>query len=105
TASFSIGGASALSGGHNQGSIYDSGTVTITANGFNAVANFNSTSTASSIATALASAFGSSGTVSATASGGTVSLASRSTGVATNYSVTTSRTYNSTYFAQTSFST
>ena len=85
---------------------YDSGMVSITVNGFTVSTSYGSTSTASSIATALAAALnGTTGSpVTASASGGVVSLTANETGVGTvgtNYtlSATSSTHYLSTYGA------
>lgn len=104
-ASFSVTGASSLSGGLNQGTLYDSGSVTVTVGTASATANFSGSSTTpSKIASSLASSLNSSSTVSATASGATVNLTSKSTGSATNYSISYSGTYDTVHFASASFS-
>lgn len=80
---------------------YDSGTVSITVNGFTVSVNYGSTSTASSLATALASALnGTTGSpVTASINGSTDVLTARTTGAGTNYtlSATSSTNYLSTY--------
>jgi RHS repeat-associated protein len=83
--------------------IYDSGSVSITADGLTKTASFGQNSTASGIATALASAFNgdASSTVDAVASGGTVTLTNKTTGAHAVYSA--SYSYNNGVFAQSSF--
>ncbi|HKV28028.1 MAG TPA: hypothetical protein VJN90_07130, partial [Candidatus Acidoferrales bacterium] len=86
--------------------VYDSGTVSITINGFTESASYGEASTLSSIASALASAFNSaqSSPVTASANGGVVSLISKATGGGTNYSLSaTSSTGQTKYFGGPSF--
>ena len=75
---------------------YDTGTVSITVNGHPDSVTYGSTSTPASIASALSSAInGDSGApVTASASGSTVSLISKATGSATNYSLSASSSTN-----------
>jgi RHS repeat-associated protein len=97
----------ALTGGHDAGYTYDSGTVSITVNGFSKSASFGQGSTSDSIATALRSAFNGDGAspVNAGGSGSQVTLTSKVTGSATNYTLSSSRTWNSGTFASASFNT
>jgi RHS repeat-associated protein len=69
--------------------IYDSGTVTITVNGFQATYHYGgSNETASTVASGLATALnGSSSPVTASASGAVVTLVSNATGTGANYSL------------------
>jgi RHS repeat-associated protein len=80
-----------LAGGdcQNYETIYDSGTVSITVNGVQESTTYSEHSTSSSIASALASAFNGNGSspVTAVASGSVVTLTSKTTGSATNYSL------------------
>jgi len=98
-----------LTGGHDNVymTVYDSGTSTITVNGHSNVVSWSgSGTTPSSIAFALAGNInGDSGAfVSASASGATVSLTAKTTGVSTNYSVSSSYSYDSANFPNSSFS-
>ena len=99
---------STLTGGQNAGAtIYDSGSVWITVNGAQCSVSYGQSSTATSLASSLAQAInGNSGfPVTATASSTTVSLASKSTGSSTNYSLAVgSSTNQSSSFSQPSFS-
>jgi RHS repeat-associated protein len=100
---------STLTGGGTKtvtNTIYDSGTSTITVNGHaDSVSWSGSGTTTSSIASSLASAInGDSGaSVAASASGATVSLTAKTTGSNTNYSLSSSYTYDSTDFSSGSF--
>jgi RHS repeat-associated protein len=85
--------------------IYDSGTVSITVNGFQASTNFSRTSTATSIATALQSQLnGGSSPVTVGRVGTTLNLTAKTTGGATNYTLSTSVTWDSADFQAASFS-
>jgi RHS repeat-associated protein len=88
--------------------IYDSGTVSVTVNGYTATAGYGQYDTPSTIATALVSATGlnsSSSPVTASASGAVVTMTAKSSGVATNYSLSSSSaTSQPTYFNGASFS-
>jgi RHS repeat-associated protein len=108
--SFTATGPSALTGGTNATSttVYDSGTDTITVNGHaDTVSWSGSGTTTSSIASALASSINadSAASVSASASGGTVNLTAKATGASTNYSLSSSSTYDSADFTSPSFTT
>lgn len=72
--------------------VYDTGTVTITVNGFSKSASYGQFSNSGSIASALVSSFNgdSSSPVTASLSGSNVNLTSKATGAATNYSLSTS---------------
>jgi RHS repeat-associated protein len=85
--------------------IYDTGTVGITVNGYNKTVSYNSGSNSTLIASALASAFHNDGAapVDGTSSGAVVTLTSRVSGAGTNYSLTASSATNSGYFTGTSF--
>lgn len=69
--------------------VYDSGTVSITVNGFTASVQYHQGITASYVATALAANLASS-SVNASASGGTISMTAKSNGSGTNYAVSMS---------------
>src|SRR6266478_4947825 len=96
---------SALTGGNDAQIAYDSGTVSITVNGGSpASVSYNSASTPSSIASQLANALASSSLVNASASGNVISLTSKTTGAATNYSLSaSSQSNNSSLFNPPSF--
>ena len=85
---------------------YDTGTVSITVNGFTASTTYGSGSTPSTIASGLASAFNSNSNspVTASASGTVVLLTSTASGAGTEYSFSTAfSTSNTTYFTGSSF--
>ena len=106
--SFTASGPSALTGGANATytTVYDSGTDTITVNGHaDTVSWSGSGTTTSSIASALASSINadSAASVSASASGASVNLTAKTTGASTNYSLSSSSSYDSTDFTSPSF--
>jgi len=84
-----------LTGGYDA-TTYDAGTVSITVGGFQAQATYGETSTASSLASALAAIFTANSTspVTATASGATINFEARAVGSSTNYSVSTNSSSN-----------
>lgn len=87
--------------------LYDSGTTTITANGHaDTVSWSGSGTTTSTIASALASAINadSGAYVSASISGSTVNLTATTAGASTDYSLSSSSSYDSTDFSSASFS-
>jgi RHS repeat-associated protein len=74
---------------------YDSGTISITVDTYTVSTGYFKTSTISSLASALASELNvDSSPVTATASGGVISLTSKATGSASNYSLSASRVSN-----------
>lgn len=84
--------------------IYDSGTLSVTVNGFKATVGYGQGSTQSSLASGLASALNSSGSpVSAALSGTTVSLTTKATGANTNYAFSTSGTDDSGFWRSPGF--
>ena len=85
--------------------IYDSGTLTITVNGHSDSASYGEGDTSASVASYLVSAINadSAAPVSASLSGTTITLVSKTTGTATNYSLSTSYQNTSGYFTGTSF--
>jgi RHS repeat-associated protein len=84
--------------------IYDTGTVSVTVNGFTASVNYFSASTTSNLASALAGALNGNGGVSASASGSTVTMTALAVGASTNYSwSSTSATTIPSSFSGTSF--
>jgi RHS repeat-associated protein len=93
-----------FTGGHD-GGVSDTGSVTISVNGANYSTTFGAGDTASSIAGRLASTINNGTLTYATASGSTVNLTSKVAGGNTNYSLSSSYTYNSGSFAQPSFTT
>jgi RHS repeat-associated protein len=96
---------STLTGGSNT-TVYDTGTVTVTVATTSKTSNYVNGSTPASIAADLASQFHNdlASLVDATALGSTLSLTSRASGAATNYSLSvSSATTNTTYFSQPSF--
>jgi YD repeat-containing protein len=85
--------------------IYDTGSVYITVNGFTKAGSFLKGSTNSTVASALATAFNgdSSSPVTATASAAVVTLTAKATGSTTNYSLSTSVDWDSADFTSPSF--
>lgn len=85
--------------------VYDSGNVSITVNGFQAQAGYNSSSTSATIASALTTTLnGASSPVTASLSGSVITLIAKTTGASTNYTLsTTSATTVTQYFSGTSF--
>jgi RHS repeat-associated protein len=97
---------SSLTGGQNSVTVYDSGVSTITVNGHADSTSWSgSGTTTSTIASALAAAINadSAASVTASVSGPAVSLAAKTTGASTNYSLSSSSTYDSTHFSSASF--
>ncbi|MGH9509004.1 MAG: hypothetical protein ACRD2M_03635, partial [Terriglobales bacterium] len=78
----------------NPVTIYDTGTIQITAGGFSRSVTYGQTSTAANRASSLASAFNAapSSPVTAAASGAVITFTAKATGSATNYSLTASST-------------
>jgi RHS repeat-associated protein len=75
--------------------VYDTGYVRVIANGYTVTANYTIRSTASSVASSLASGFNvSASPVNASVSGATVTLTAKATGASTNYVVTSSSATN-----------
>ncbi len=93
-----------LAGGHDAG-ISDSGTITVNVNGTGYATSFGASDTASTIASRLAGIINSGSFSYATASGTTINLTSKTAGGNTDYSLSTSYTWNSGTFAQPSFTT
>src|SRR5262249_52373797 len=87
--------------------VSDYGTTMIAVNGHNDSVFWSSAATSASIASALASQInGDSGAaVNATASGNIVSLTTRATGVASNYTLASSTAYDTAHFSASSFGT
>ena len=80
-----------MTGGSTGGTFYDSGTVTITVNGFAAPVAYGSTSTVASLTSSLASALNaSSSPVTATTDGNNIMIASKATGTSVDYSLAVS---------------
>lgn len=84
---------------------YDRGTVSITVNGFTKSASYGVSSTPTTIANALAGGFNgdSSSPVTATVSSAVVTLKAKTTGFSTNYSLSTSSTWDDGNFSGPSF--
>jgi RHS repeat-associated protein len=100
--------ASPVSGAFSHGQdagMSDSGNITVTVNGTNYTVSFGAGDTGSAIASRLASAINSSTVVSASASGNQVNLTSKTVGSAGNASLSASYTWNTSVFAQPSFTT
>lgn len=83
--------------------IYNSGTVTITVGGNTFTAGYSGTKSASQIAADLASQINLSCVVSATVSGATITLTSRVNGSHTNYTLSTSYTFDTEHFSSPAF--
>lgn len=107
--SFGVSPASgSLTGGTNAGpTIYDHGSCTVTLNGTQYSKSYGQGDTPASIASGLASTISAGTLANASASGATISLTAKTTGVSTNYSLTssTSCSYDSANFSSTSFTT
>jgi RHS repeat-associated protein len=105
--SYTASGDAGMYNGHDAvySTVYDSGTLTIYANGHSDAVGFNNASTSNSIASALASAINADGaaSVTASASGANVSLTAKTIGGSTNYTLSSARTYDSSHFASPSF--
>lgn len=82
---------------------YNSGAVTITVGGNSFTAGYSGTKSASQIAADLASQINLSSLVSATVSGATITLTSRVNGLLTNYSLSTSYTFDTENFSSPAF--
>src|SRR5579859_718382 len=109
TFDFSTGNFS-LTGGQDAAyaTVYDSGTCTITVNSHGDSQSFSgSGTTAAGIAAALANNINNDGSafVNAAASGNTISLVARNPGATTNYSLSSSCSYDSGHFSTPSFTT
>jgi RHS repeat-associated protein len=86
---------STLTGGVNGTSdVIDSGTAWVTVNGFQALVNYGSGSTSTTVASAIANILNANGSspVTASLSGTTMTLTSKLTGVGTNYSLSSGST-------------
>ncbi len=85
--------------------VYDGGNLQVTVNNVSFSTGWNSSSTADSVASALASALNSSSSpVTASVSGNVVTLVAKTTGAATNYSLSASVTdWNRQFFSNPSF--
>ena len=93
-----------LTGGNNT-AISDSGTVSITVDGFTASVTFNSSTynTAQQIASSLASTLNASSAVEASASGAIIKLTAADPGSDSNYTLSTADTWDTQYFTNPSF--
>ena len=83
--------------------VYESGTVGVTIAGNYYYANYSGTETGDQLASALANAINSGGLASASASGSTISLIANVNGADTNYSLSTSYSYDTTNFTSPAF--
>jgi RHS repeat-associated protein len=83
--------------------MYDQGQITVTVNGTAYHYNYGQNDTYLTISSTLASTINAGTLVYATASNGVISLTAKTTGSITNYSLTTSVSWNTTYFAHASF--
>jgi RHS repeat-associated protein len=91
-----------LTGG-GSAAVTDSGTVSITVDGFTATASFGSGTTAQEIASSLTSSLNAGSPVEASVSGTLVKLTALDFGSGSNYTLSTSDTWNSTDFTEPSF--
>lgn len=98
---------SGMAGGANavDTTVYDSGTVAITVNGYGKSTSFGQNDTTSTIAANLAAAINGDGSepVTASASGSSISLTTKQTGSSVNYSLSASDSYDSGDFSSSSF--
>ncbi len=91
---------STLTGGKDAGTVYDTGTVSVTVNGFTANVPYSQTvnNTSALIASSLASIFnGSESPVVASVSGSVITLNTRELGSSSNYAVSTADTWSQTF--------
>jgi RHS repeat-associated protein len=99
--------SSTLTGGRDAGAFYDSGTVSITVNGFTSSASYSHAlaSTTTSIASDLTNGFSASGSpVTASASGSTITLSEAGDpGSDSNFTLSTSTTWDTRDFVRASF--
>jgi RHS repeat-associated protein len=98
-------GPANLMGGADAHTVYDAGSVSVTVNGVQSVANYGQNDSTATIASALATAVNgnSSSPVTASANGGAVTLTANDTGASSNYPLSTSVTWNTPSFSQPSF--
>jgi RHS repeat-associated protein len=94
-----------LTGAKNAVTVYDSGTVALTVNGYGKSVSFGQNDTTSTIAANLTSAINADGSelVTASASAGKVNLTTKLTGTIENVSIAVSDTYSSSNFSSSSF--
>lgn len=87
--------------------VYDAGGITVTVNGHSDTAGYGQLDTTSTIATSLANAINSdaAASVAASASGGTVYLTSKGTGPGSDFSLSSSYSYDNADFLHGSFTT
>lgn len=84
--------------------IWNGGTIYVTINGFTASTGYGGTIATSTIATNLAAALNASGSpVSAVANGSTIAVTAKAAGSTTNYSISTTATWNTQYFSGPAF--
>jgi RHS repeat-associated protein len=102
-------GSGSLSGGRDTtyNTVYDSGTISVSVNGYNKSTTYGSGSSASTMASTLASAFTNDGAspVTASAAGGLISFTTRQLGSGVNYSLASSSSYDTGNFSGPSFTT
>ena len=101
--SFPVSNGSSLTGGMNAQITPDTGTVTATINSTNYAVSYGSSDTAASIAANLASAISAGSLANASSSGGTINITSKTSGPGYDYSLSASYTWNSSEFANPSF--
>lgn len=97
---------SSMTGGQNSNTVYDTGTITATVNGHADSVSYSSTSTPSSLASALATSIDNDSNASVTAVAGdeVISLTSKTSGAGANYAmIVNSQTNNPSHFSQPSF--
>jgi RHS repeat-associated protein len=92
-----------FTGGRDNSSSPDTGSVTITVNGTPYQTTYGGSDTTSSIATRLATAISVGSWANASASGGIVTITAKTTGPGGDYTLSASSTYDSAHFAQPSF--
>lgn len=92
---------SKLSGGSD--AVSDSGTVSITVNGFIATANYSADATPQQIASSLTDSFNGGSPVSASLSGSTITLIATDSGAGTNYQLSGSSDWDRSHFTNASF--
>jgi RHS repeat-associated protein len=88
---------------NQQCTMYDTGDVDITVNGTQYTYGYGQGSTDAAIASGLATAMNNGTLVTATVSGSTITMTARTDGSGTNYSLSTSVNWNTSYFTSPSF--
>jgi len=92
-----------LTGGSGSGSVSDSGTVSVSVDGVNAQVSYGAGSTSSQIANSIAAFLNQGSPVQAKVNGSTITITAIDPGSSSNYTLSTSVTWNESDFANPSF--